>query len=122
MENAKHNKKAILLITDEVDNSSKHTLDDAIEATKRSHVAVYTVGLLSVSGGQKAEDSLRRIAETSGGRWFFPNDVDEARTYMERVAHDLREQYTLGYFPSNPARNGGVALRSSGCDSSPHTT
>jgi Ca-activated chloride channel homolog len=106
MENAKHNKKAILLITDGVDNSSKHTLDDAIEATKRSHVAVYTVGLLSVSGGQKAEDSLRHIAETSGGRWFFPNDVDEARTYMERVAHDLREQYTLGYFPSNPARNG----------------
>ena len=105
MENAKHLKKAILLITDGVDNSSKHTMSEAIEATKRSRVAVYTVGLLSMSGGQKAEDSLIHIAEASGGRAYFPNNVDEARMHMERVARDLREQYTLGYFPSN--RNGG---------------
>jgi Ca-activated chloride channel family protein len=59
-----------------------------------------------MSGGAKAEESLLRIAEASGGRAFFPNDVDEARFYMERVARDLREQYTLGYFPSNITRNG----------------
>jgi Ca-activated chloride channel family protein len=106
MESAKHPKRAILLITDGVDNSSQHSLADAIEAAKRSRVAVYTVGLLSQSGGQKAEDSLVRIAETSGGRAFFPQNVDEARIHMERVARDLREQYTLGYFPTNAARNG----------------
>jgi Ca-activated chloride channel family protein len=105
MENAKHLKKAILLITDGVDNSSKHTMSEAIEATKRSRVAVYTVGLLSMSGGQKAEDALIHIAEASGGHAYFPNDVDEARMYMERVARDLREQYTLGYLPTN--KNGG---------------
>jgi VWFA-related protein len=107
MEQAKHQKRAILLITDGVDNSSKHTLEEALERTKRSHVAVYTVGLLSQSGGQKAEDSLVRIAEASGGRAFFPNNVEEARGYMERVARDLREQYTLGYFPTNASRAGG---------------
>src|SRR5438552_10603283 len=106
MQFAKHPKKAVLLFTDGVDNTSKHTLSEAIEATKRAHVAVYTVGLLSVSGGQKAEDSLVRIAEASGGRAYFPLTIDEARTYMERVARDLREQYTLGYFPSNPSHNG----------------
>jgi len=99
-------KKAVLLITDGVDNSSKHTLNEAIEATQHAHVAVYTVGLLSESGGQKAEDSLMRIAEASGGRAFFPLTVDEARADMERVARDLREQYTLGYIPSNPSRQG----------------
>jgi Ca-activated chloride channel homolog len=107
MEQSRHLKKALLLITDGVDNSSKHTLSEAVEATKRSRVAVYTVGLLSMSGGQKAEDSLIRIAESSGGHAYFPNNEDEARMYMERVARDLREQYTLGYFPSNPTRNGG---------------
>jgi len=106
MEHAKHMKRAILLITDGVDNSSKHTLSEAIEATKRAHVAVYVVGLLSMSGGQKAEETLVRIAEASGGRAFFPNNVDEATLNMERVARDLREQYTLGYFPSNTTRNG----------------
>src|SRR5215467_13083138 len=107
MKQAKETKKAILLLTDGVDNSSKHTLSEALDYAKRSEVAVYTVGLLSESGGQKAEDSLIRIAEASGGRAFFPLTVDEARVDMERVARDLREQYTLGYFPSNPAHNGG---------------
>lgn len=106
MEQAKEMQKAILLLTDGVDNSSKHTLAEAIDDAKRSQVAVYTVGLLSESGGQKAEDSLVRIAEASGGRAFFPLTVDEARADMERVARDLREQYTLGYIPSNPSRAG----------------
>jgi len=106
MPRARHTKRAILLITDGLDNSSKHTLSEAIEATKRSRVAVYTVGLLSQSGGIKAEETLRRIAEASGGRSYFPNNVEEARASMERVARDLREQYTLGYFPTNNLRNG----------------
>jgi VWFA-related protein len=106
MEAAKNTKKAILLFTDGVDNSSKHTLSEAVDATKHAHVAVYTVGLLSASGGQKAEDALIRIAEASGGRAYFPLTVDEARADMEHIARDLREQYTLGYLPTNPARNG----------------
>jgi Ca-activated chloride channel homolog len=106
MGQAKHNKRAILLITDGIDNSSKHTLVEAVDAARRSHVAVYTVGLLSVSGGQKAEDDLIKIAEAGGGRAYFPSSVEEARMYMERVARDLREQYTLGYFPTNGNRNG----------------
>jgi VWFA-related protein len=106
MDGAKHMKRAILLFTDGVDNSSQHTLTEAVEATKRAHVAVYTVGLLSMSGGLKAEDSLIRIAEASGGRAYFPQTVEEARADMERVARDLREQYTLGYFPSNGSHNG----------------
>jgi Ca-activated chloride channel family protein len=106
MDQAKEIKKAILLLTDGVDNSSKHTLAEAIDCAKRYQVAVYTVGLLSESGGERAEDSLVRIAEASGGRAFFPQTVDEARANMERVARDLREQYTLGYIPSNPSRAG----------------
>src|SRR5207253_4676033 len=86
MQRARNPKKALLLMTDGIDNSSKHTLDEAVETTRRSHVAVYTVGLLSESGGQKAEDSLLRIAEASGGRAYFPLTVDEARENLERVA------------------------------------
>jgi len=106
MEKAKHQKRAILLITDGIDNSSTHTLAEAIDATKRAHVAVYTVGLLSQSGGQQAEDALIEIAEASGGGAFFPQNVDQAHMVMERVARDLREQYTLGYFPTNANRDG----------------
>src|SRR5262249_243802 len=65
----------------------------------------YSVGLLSASEGQKAEETLVHIAETTGGRAFFPENVEQARVSMERVARDLREQYLLGYVSSNP-RNG----------------
>lgn len=106
MARAKHNKKAILLITDGVDNVSERTLEETVEKVKRDRVAVYAVGLLSMSGGTKAEESLIRIAEASGGRAYFPKDVEEARLMMERIARDLREQYTLGYFPSNPNHDG----------------
>jgi VWFA-related protein len=106
MDHAKEPKKAILLVTDGIDNASKHTLSEVIDATKRAHVAIYVVGLLSFSGGQKAEDALIKIAEASGGRAFFPQDVDQAQSAMERVARDLREQYTLGYFPINANRDG----------------
>src|SRR2546427_1059847 len=106
MAQAKHMKRAILLVTDGIDNSSHHTMEEAIEATKRSRVAVYTVGLLSQSGGEKAEDSLIHIAEASGGRAYFPQNVDDARSAMERVARDLREQYTLGYFPAKSDLDG----------------
>lgn len=106
IEEARHTKKVLLLVTDGVDNVSHHTLDEAVEATKRSRVAVYVVGLLSFSGGEKAENDLRRIAEASGGRAFFPENVEQAEAMMQRVARDLREQYTLGYFPKNVKHDG----------------
>ncbi len=97
MEKAQHTKKALLLITDGLDNSSKHTLAEALEKTKHTRVAVYPVGLLSAGEGEKAEQDLIKIAEASGGKAYFPENVDEARSMMERIARDLREQYTLAY-------------------------
>jgi VWFA-related protein len=97
MEKAQHSKKAILLITDGLDNSSKHTLAEALELTKRSQVAVYPIGLLSAVEGEKAEAELLKLAEASGGKAYFPENVEQARTVMERIARDLREQYTLAY-------------------------
>src|SRR5215471_14500048 len=100
MEQAKYPKKAILLITDGLDNVSKHTLDEVLERLKHSQVAVYPVGLLSASEGEKAEQDLIKIADASGGKAYFPENPDEARAMMERVARDLREQYTIAYEPS----------------------
>jgi len=105
MEKAQYQKKAILVISDGLDNASKNTLADAIEKIKQSRVAFYTVGLLSAGEGAKAEQDLLKIAEVSGGKAYFPQNEDEARNMMERIARDLREQYTIGYFSSS-ARDG----------------
>jgi VWFA-related protein len=106
MEKSKYRKKVILLITDGVDNASHANLDQTVEMVKRRGVAIYIVGLLSQSGGVQSETSLIRIAEGSGGHAYFPSTVEEARATIEQMARDLREQYTIGYFSTNPARNG----------------
>jgi VWFA-related protein len=106
MENAKHQKKALLLVTDGLDNVSHTSFRQVLEAVKHSRVAVIVVGLLSASEGAKAEATLTQIAEASGGHAYFPDDVDQARAMMEKAAHDLRTQYTVGYVPSDPAHDG----------------
>jgi VWFA-related protein len=106
MEGAHNPKKALLLVTDGLDNSSKTTLNQVLEAVKHSQVTVIVVGLLSAAEGEKAEASLSKIAEASGGRAYFPDDIDQARTVVDRAAHDLRTQYTIGYVPTDPAHDG----------------
>ncbi|HVQ63927.1 MAG TPA: VWA domain-containing protein [Terriglobia bacterium] len=106
MDNARYQKKALLLITDGIDNASKATLAQVLEKVKREHVMVFPIGLLSESGGVAAEDALLAIAKASGGRAYFPNTPEDARAMMDIIARDLREQYTLAYLPSNVLRNG----------------
>jgi Ca-activated chloride channel family protein len=106
MARAKYEKKALLLVTDGIDNHSVTSYPELIEKVKRTNVAIYVVGLLSVSGGLAAEDTLIEIAEASGGRAYFPQTSEHAGSLMEQIARDLREQYTIGYFPTNPLRDG----------------
>jgi Ca-activated chloride channel family protein len=106
MQKASHQKKALLLVTDGLDNVSHATFAQVLEAVKHSRVEIIVVGLLSASEGEKAEATLTQIAEASGGRAYFPDDVEGARYMMERAAHDLRTQYTIGYVPSDPAHDG----------------
>jgi len=103
---ASHQKKALLLVTDGLDNVSKAKLSQVLDAVKRSRVTIIVVGLLSADEGEKAEDSLTKIAEASGGRAYFPDDVDQARSYMEKTARDLRTQYTIGYVPTETVHDG----------------
>jgi len=106
MNNARHQKKALLLVTDGIDNMSKITLDQILERVRREKVTIFAIGLLSQSGGLKAEEDIEKIAHASGGRAYFPNTPEDARVMMDIIARDIREQYTLAYLPSNPMRNG----------------
>lgn len=50
--------------------------------------------------------ALRHIAEASGGIAFFPESVDDVHSICEQVAHDIRNQYTLAYYPTNTKKDG----------------
>src|SRR6202023_1251094 len=70
---------------------------------------MYTSGLLSEESkknSKRAKKAFEQIAQASGGLAFFPENVDDVRNICEQVARDIRNQYTLAYYPSNVKRDG----------------
>jgi Ca-activated chloride channel homolog len=103
-------KKALLIITDGEDNASRHSLEYTVEAAERSDAVIYTVGLFSEddhSEAKHAKRALEALSEATGGLAFFPNTVDDVHQICLEVAKDIRNQYLLGYYPTNPQSNGG---------------
>lgn len=103
-------KKALLVITDGHDNSSAHTLSQLIRYEVESNAQVYTIGLLDGAddppGEQHDANIATRMAAATGGKAFFPASLARVDEVCEHVAHMIRDQYTLGYYPTNAARNG----------------
>jgi Ca-activated chloride channel homolog len=109
-------KKALLLISDGEDNSSRYRLEKVVEALRKSNVTLYAIGLLEENdqrGGlfrkspsSKAREALVKFAEASGGQAYFPKSLDEIDDLCKRIAHDLRDQYTIGYTPTNKKLDG----------------
>ncbi len=112
----KRDKKALLLISDGEDNKSKYGINRVIEALRESKVTVYAIGLMEENdqrGGlfrkspsKKAKEALEQFAELTGGQAYFPKSIDEVEEICKRIAHDLRNHYTIGYNPSNKKLDG----------------
>ena len=95
-------RKALLLFTDGDDEGSQASMEEALEAARRSLVSVYAVGLLGWSaadGMSINEGLLTQVAEYTGGRAFFPTNEKEMRTAFDTVAEELHRQYRMAYFP-----------------------
>jgi VWFA-related protein len=101
-------RKAIVLITDGEDNSSRVTREEAIEMALRANVIVYTIStnFPGYSGGGKYDKILQRIADASGGRWFEPFEVTDVANAFAQIQADLRSQYALAYRPADFKHDG----------------
>jgi VWFA-related protein len=106
--NAKLEKRVLLVVTDGEDNESQETLEQAIRRLQEENgPTVYAIGLLGEEKARRARKALQFIAEKTGGMAFFPKGLDEVDSITRNVAHDIRNQYTLGYKPTNPKSTGG---------------
>ena len=106
--NARLEKKVLFVVTDGEDNASRESLEQAIRRLQEENgPTVYTIGLLGDEKQRRARKALQFIAEKTGGICFFPKTLDEVDTISRQVAHDIRNQYTLIYKPSNPKSSGG---------------
>ena len=107
--NAKLDKKVLLVVTDGEDNASRESLEQAVRRLQAENgPTVYTIGILGDDSHQRrAKRALAEIAEQTGGVAFFPRDVNEVDNITRAVAHDIRNQYTIGYKPIRPQSQGG---------------
>jgi VWFA-related protein len=102
-------KKVLLVVTDGEDNVSRNSLEKTVREIQKSNVVIYSIGLFSdedKKNRKKAMRALKDISAASGGVAFFPENVDDVHNICDQVARDIRNQYTLGYYPTNTKKDG----------------
>lgn len=100
----RNEKKALILITDGEDNSSRYGRSEVREFAKESDVQIYAIGEEGKLGYGRSE--IQNIVKLTGGRAFFPNNFNELDYYIDLIHAELRNQYVLGYEPTNHAHDG----------------
>lgn len=106
---AQRDKKVLLVVTDGEDNSSSETQAHLIQTAQQNDVIIYAVGLLGAeepASAARAKAQLEELTRQTGGRAWFPNDVAEIANITPEIAHEIRNQYILGYTPTNLASDG----------------
>jgi Ca-activated chloride channel homolog len=99
-------KKVLLVISGGGDNASAHSLADVLNMAGRSGALVYTIGIFDEDDADRNPRVLRRLARATGGEAFFPTQRNGMEAICERIARDIRSQYTIGYVSGNATQAG----------------
>lgn len=106
----KRDKKVLMLITDGADNASSLTLEKLLAKIHAADgLVVHAIGLLATEApreARKAKRALEEITKAGGGLCFLPKELEEVDKLALQVAHDIRNQYAIGYSPTNQAMDG----------------
>jgi Ca-activated chloride channel family protein len=106
---AKKDKKVLLVVTDGNDNTSNESLEQLVRKARQSEVLIYSVGLLNEEEpreASKAKRALKALGEASGGNVYYPKDLPDIDRITPQIAHEIRNQYILGYLPTNANMDG----------------
>jgi VWFA-related protein len=117
----RRDKKVLIVISDGGDNASKRSLAQVMQLAAQSSAVIYTVGLFDQDDPDRNPGVLKRLAQATGGEAFLPAQFSEVVAICERIARDIRHQYTIGYVPLNVAHDGAyrairVVARAKGHD------
>ena len=114
--NTQRGKRALVVLSDGLDTQSSFGFADVLEYARQSNVLIYTIGLqlmhdateLGDASGAVREsvESLRALAESTGGAAYFPLSLDELEDVYEQIADELTSQYAISYYPTNQQWDG----------------
>jgi len=110
MKDARHERKALLVVSDGGDNRSRYTEGEIRAQVRESDVEMYSIGIFEPSAPTPEERAgpqlLDELSEETGGRLFRVDDLAEMGDIAEKISTELRNQYVIGYRPSNLTRDG----------------
>ncbi|HKX27818.1 MAG TPA: VWA domain-containing protein [Blastocatellia bacterium] len=112
VQQGRHQKRAILLISDGQDNASRYSYGELRKLLKEANVQIYCIGIVELGGAAGSlldvggQSILEEISQTTGGKAFFPRSGPELEDATTRIALELRHQYSIGYVPQNEQRDG----------------
>ena len=109
-------RRALILVSDGEDRDSFYKEQQLFERLRESDVQIFTVGFvneldkeggfISKSPRDKAVNLLKRLAEETGGKAYFPNSVSELNDIARDISRELRTQYLISYSPNTEKRDG----------------
>jgi Ca-activated chloride channel homolog len=106
-------KRVLLVITDGDDDASVKSFDYTVKAAIESNAVIYAIGVFSDYDRKNDKKMVRHskkdlttLAESTGGLAMFPDSLSEVDQVCQDIARDIRNQYTLGYYPTNAAKDG----------------
>jgi Ca-activated chloride channel family protein len=99
-------RRAIILLTDGVDSSSRKHMDEAVDRALKSDAVIYSIGIGDEYYGGVNKSTLRKLSERTGGRAFFPEDESELRAAFAQIQLELRSQYLVAYSSTNKSKDG----------------
>jgi Ca-activated chloride channel homolog len=103
-EHARHDRRALLIITDGRDNASAVSKKQLVRTLEKQDIAVYAIGLLSAEdpgAARRARSDLDELTAATGGEAYYPQNTENLQSVVVELAHHIRNQYTLGYTPLN---------------------
>jgi Ca-activated chloride channel family protein len=110
-------KKVLIIISDGGDNASQHNLARTMAMARQSDAIIYTIGIFDEDDEDRNPHVLKELAKDTGGEAFLPESLKDLAPICERIAHDIRNQYTLAYVPTNRKRDGtyrAIQVKASG--------
>jgi VWFA-related protein len=104
-------RKAVVILSDGEDQSSKTTFDQALEMALKAEATIFSIsvnrgGFFGVGDTKNGDRVLKQFAEETGGRPFFPFKIEELDDAFRQINQELRSQYNIGYLSSNTKRDG----------------
>lgn len=106
---AKNDKKVMVVVTDGEDNASIEPQARLVDAAQHVDTIIYAIGLLGSEqpeAAKRARANVEDLTRATGGRAWFPADISEIERITPEIAHEIRNQYVIGYTPTNSATDG----------------